>query len=430
MTKTILARLDKQCRLLSRVACCLVVAGAVSVYARSPKSLFRSYSDRIFQIQVIERMSGNKSSIGTGFCVSPQGYLATNFHVISEALTDSSRYRLEFITAEDHRVRLKIIDFDVVHDLALVGCDSSGMPSLALADYTMEKGEKLWSIGNPYDLGMTIVEGTYNGNIKKSLYEKILFSGSINPGMSGGPTIDDRGRVVGINVATAGNQISFCVPARFCATMLARAESREKHPEESFSTMLRDQIYRNQKMYIDSLLSLSWIPDTIGSIILPRVDSPVFKCWGDSDENGDSLYQRTFTRCDSYDEIYLSPGFTTGAISFSCSRFENKAMNLHRFYNVVEESASWMPHSWAPEKYVDKYRCNTDFVRIGNRTVKMVMCVQPFKYFDDIFNVVCTLVTVDAKQEAYTCTINLGGVSHDSGREMVRHYLENISWTN
>ena len=58
-------------------------------------------------------------------------------------------------------------------------------------------GARLYSIGNPHDLGISIVEGTHNGLLRHTLYPRIHFTGPINPGMSGGPTITPEGAVVG-----------------------------------------------------------------------------------------------------------------------------------------------------------------------------------------------------------------------------------------
>ena len=63
---------------------------------------------------------------------------------------------------------------------------SSSFDERALAG-RLPKGERLYSMGNPLDLGFTIVEGTYNGPVERSYNERIHFSGAINPGMSGGP---------------------------------------------------------------------------------------------------------------------------------------------------------------------------------------------------------------------------------------------------
>ena len=65
----------------------------------------------------------------------------------------------------------------------------------------LPKGERLFAMGNPLDLGFTIVEGTYNGLVDYSYNERIHFSGALNPGMSGGPTVTADGRIAGINVA-------------------------------------------------------------------------------------------------------------------------------------------------------------------------------------------------------------------------------------
>ncbi|MEZ5581942.1 MAG: hypothetical protein R3F37_03415 [Candidatus Competibacteraceae bacterium] len=92
---------------------------------------------------------------------------------------------------------------------------------------------------------MTIVEGTYNGQLDKSLYEKIHFTGSINPGMSGGPTINRDGAVVGVNVwqAISGFSGAAYVISSWNAPMTARSDAR-------FHRLLRDQLLANQDAYI------------------------------------------------------------------------------------------------------------------------------------------------------------------------------------
>jgi serine protease Do len=92
----------------------------------------------------------------------------------------------------------------LVHDLAIVKSEEIHGSFFALNETPLKKGSRIFSLGNPLDLGMTIIEGTYSGDIEGSLYDKIHFSGSLNPGMSGGPTIDAKGACIGINVSTAG----------------------------------------------------------------------------------------------------------------------------------------------------------------------------------------------------------------------------------
>ena len=57
------------------------------------------------------------------------------------------------------------------------------------------QGERIYSLGNPLDVGFAVIEGTFNGLVDRSFYPTIFFAGSLNPGVSGGPTMDQEGRV-------------------------------------------------------------------------------------------------------------------------------------------------------------------------------------------------------------------------------------------
>src|SRR6201999_2275505 len=95
-----------------------------------------------------------------------------------------------------------------------------------LTDFELGQGARVYSLGNPHDVGLSIVEGTYNGQLAETLFERIHFTGSLNPGMSGGPAIDRAGRVVGVNVASMGNQLSFLVPIRFARELLEKVHTQ------------------------------------------------------------------------------------------------------------------------------------------------------------------------------------------------------------
>lgn len=131
-------------------------------------------------------------------------------------------------TADRTEGPLHLLAFDAIHDLALVKTGSpgavAGRPPLRFRprDVPMAQGERIYSLGNPLDVGFAVIEGTYNGLVERSFYPTIFFAGSLNPGVSGGPTLDQQGQVMGINVAarTDGEQVSFpvtrcrCTPSR------------------------------------------------------------------------------------------------------------------------------------------------------------------------------------------------------------------------
>src|SRR3990167_1867957 len=100
-------------------------------------------------------------------------------------------------------------------------------------------------MGHPLGLDLAIVPGSANGLLEKSLYDKIHFSGNINPGMSGGPALDAQGRVVGINVATAGEAVGFLVPAHFLDALVQRASERDFAVADDLQKRITEQLTAN-----------------------------------------------------------------------------------------------------------------------------------------------------------------------------------------
>src|SRR5258708_26926837 len=167
--------------------------------------VYESAKPRILQIRTLLQAAGRQSTLGSGFLVSADGLAITNYHVVSQFALDPKTYRLEYLAPDGAKGTLKLLAFDVAHDLALVKVERAGLPYFefdprALQD-RLPKGERIYAMGNPLDLGFTIIEGTYNGLVDQSYDERIHFSGAINPGMSGGPVAGTDGKIVGVNVA-------------------------------------------------------------------------------------------------------------------------------------------------------------------------------------------------------------------------------------
>ena len=191
-----------------------VPSGAEGIYAAA--------APRLLQIRTLVTDAERQASIGSGFLVSPDGLAITNYHVVSQAALEPNTYRLEYTATDGSRGGVTLLGIDLPNDLAIIRLDRSDKqdaPFFAFDETAMArglpKGERLYSMGNPLDLGFTVNEGTYNGLVGRSYNERIHFTGALNPGMSGGPTVNAGGLVVGINVAKrrGGELVSFLVPA-------------------------------------------------------------------------------------------------------------------------------------------------------------------------------------------------------------------------
>jgi S1-C subfamily serine protease len=165
-----------------------------------------------------------ESGTGSGFFIDSSGYLVTNYHVVSGA----GRITVGYLIARPGRVETAradaaVIAVDLAHDLALlrVGVRVQ-VPALPLADRPPRVGEEVVAIGNP-GLGGTILERTVTTGILSSAAREIegvtylQVSAAINPGCSGGPLLDRRGKVLGVLTATGidTENIGFALPADY-----------------------------------------------------------------------------------------------------------------------------------------------------------------------------------------------------------------------
>ena len=178
---------------------------------------------------------------------------------------------------------VELLTIDVIHDLAILRVDSLQGRFLELNTAELDKGGRIYSMGNPRDLGLTIIEGTYNGLVKNSRYQKILFSGSLNPGMSGGPSIDENGEVIGVNVSTGGEQISFLVPAKNLRALLQ--QTMEAPADTDYTATITEALLADQDKFYRSLLTEPFTLEPYGELSLPSQMSDSLKCWGHTMDN-------------------------------------------------------------------------------------------------------------------------------------------------
>jgi|GEM_PF-3533517 len=222
-----------------------VISGAAAVAPGSPQEFFESVKGLVFPLKTALGPGEPKRSYGTAFVVDSSGILATNFHVVSDVVSDPDKYNLylEVPSADPGgataHLGAEIIALDIVHDLALVKVERQFGGAFKLAsedDPIPSSAERVWSLGKPLDLAMALVEGNFNGEIRMGDYSKFFLSTPINQGMSGGPTVDTHGVVRGVNFAilTKTQNVSFAVPGRHLTRLLAAQRAGEfRNPEQT-----------------------------------------------------------------------------------------------------------------------------------------------------------------------------------------------------
>ncbi|HEY8086240.1 MAG TPA: trypsin-like peptidase domain-containing protein, partial [Polyangiaceae bacterium] len=158
-------------------------------------------------------------TLGTGFLVRPDGWIATNLHVV----VGGPRV---IVTLRDGRELpiLEMLAANPDHDLALVRVEAHGLPILTLGDSdVMRPGDPVVAIGNPMGLEDTVSNGLVSARRKvQNGLEVLQVSAPIAPGSSGGPIFNERGEVIGVATAVVegGQNLAFGMPVRYLTPMI------------------------------------------------------------------------------------------------------------------------------------------------------------------------------------------------------------------
>ncbi len=161
-------------------------------------------------------------SLGSGFVISPDGYIVTNNHVAEEV----DKITVAFLDGVELPAR--VVGRDPKTDIALIKVDSAKeLPSLPLGDSSrLRPGDWVVAIGNPFGLSHTVTAGIVSAlgrNIGQGPYDDFIQTdAAINPGNSGGPLLNLQGEVVGINTAInpRANTVGFSVPINMAKEIL------------------------------------------------------------------------------------------------------------------------------------------------------------------------------------------------------------------
>jgi serine protease Do len=170
---------------------------------------------------------------GSGFIISPDGYILTNNHVIEGASKVEVHYGADENGNGGHTVEAKIIGHDPATDIALLKIESSGnLPNISLGDSDrIRKGDWAIAVGNPFEFENTLTVGVISAKGRslglsqqtRSFENFIQTDAAINFGNSGGPLLGINGEVIGINTAIRGGGaqgIGFATPINTAKRLL------------------------------------------------------------------------------------------------------------------------------------------------------------------------------------------------------------------
>ncbi len=167
--------------------------------------------------------------MGSGFVITPDGYILTNAHVVESASEITAAF------SDGSEKHAQVAGVDSATDIAVVRVAASGLPAAELGDSArLRTGQLVIAIGSPHALEHSVTAGvvsavgrTLRSRTGRLIENVIQTDAALNPGNSGGPLVDSRGRVVGINTAILAwaQGLCFAVPAntaRWVASLLIK----------------------------------------------------------------------------------------------------------------------------------------------------------------------------------------------------------------
>jgi S1-C subfamily serine protease len=209
--------------------------GLLDAYSRAVTDVVARVSPAVAHIRVKKKSSGpgrprtDLEGSGSGFIITPDGYIVTNSHVVED--TGSTEVSL----ADGTACHAEVIGQDPATDIALLRISGSGLAMVSLGDSDKLKvGQLAIAVGNPLGFQSTVTAGVISalGRSLRSrtgrLIENVIQTdAALNPGNSGGPLLDSKGNVIGINTAIIQNAqgICFAIPVntmRWVVTSLIR----------------------------------------------------------------------------------------------------------------------------------------------------------------------------------------------------------------
>jgi serine protease Do len=418
-------------------------SAAERIYAAAPQ--------RLLQFRSLVTDNERPSSTGSGFLVTADGLAITNYHVVSQVALDPKTYRLEYIGADGDHGDATLLAIDLANDLAVVRIDKHDAPFFLFDEeaiaHGLPMGERLYSMGNPLDLGFTITEGIYNGLVSRSYNERMHFTGALNPGVSGGPAVTSEGLVVGINVAkrTGVELVSFLVPARFAAALLRRVrddppasvalETGDSREKTDFRAEIGRQLAAWQAGLYKSFGDSGFKPVAFGPYHAPEPTAPWFTCSGQTNAGVIPKPRASVNaeNCRGDTGLFIAGDLSTGGMFLGHTHVTTADLNPFQFAALLSrQSQPPMAGGGSNRKWYTAQRCHEDFVAATMENpsrhppLRVVWCAQAYRDFDGIYDVALTAITEDRGAEALVSRMALQAIGYEEAVALSKRFLEAV----
>jgi len=407
------------------------------------QSVFKTVRPFVFQIKTALGPESPKASYGSGFVVHEDGYLVTNYHVVSQSVQEPNKYKMFLIDGEE-TLEAKILGVDIIHDLAVVKVDKKFKKVLKLARRMPEQGAKIFSVGLPKDLNIAITEGNYNGVVQSGIYRRVHMASPLNSGMSGGPTVNKHGNVIGVNVAVliSSQNISFSVPVEFVKKIMARtivksnakgASLNDEKPKE-FDSMIAKQIKQIQFSLISDLERSKGVHLKLADWTV-RKPSKILKCWSTNGDDEDGYYQSVREICYLQEGAFIKGKMTTGSYEVEYNTFKSSRLSPWQLLSLSARtfnqsnifSSVLFNDFYLKDDLLTKFSCaEKKLVNKNGVPILVNYCLRAYVKYPSIYNIDFKLITLTKDKRALVMSAGLSGFTMGNIKKFMEIHINGI----
>lgn len=360
-----------------------VAVAFLGLVAGDAAQVFGEVSPAVFQI-VVEH-DGKVHTSGTGFFVSRSGLALTAYHVVRGAFVGGDTYTVTAVS-EAGRTPVRVLDVDPVTDLALLELAPSAAHHY-LGDVRVDPpiGTTIYGVGRPGDSGMTIVQGTVRG-VEDG--DKISLGVALAPGMSGGPTVDAEGAVIGINVSQGPNMVGHIAPIR--AAMRLVLGYQRSAPASAAERM-------RARMSADAERALARVETSTGVAMVRSFRVPSVGCDDVTSKAVDDL-SVDFRPCVWRRSLDLTKTFRIGGLSVEYAVFTQFAGLAPRLWMWLNLNAP-LPLPPAQDGLTGPLACESTVTTLGALPARVELCSRELRVLPGLREYFFTAITHDAGRD-------------------------------
>jgi len=256
----------------------------------------------------------------------------------------------------------------------------------------------------------------------------VFFGGSLSPGMSGGPALDEAGRLVGVNVATriGGEQVSLVVPAEFAQALLARGRDAAPITQPVYPELTR-QLMGYESALTEKFIAQPWRAAGHARYKIPVPQEQFMRCWGSGSRATDKGLQFERSDCQMDTSVFISDSLQLGSLSVRHEAYDGSRIGPLRF--AQRHSASFANEGFGIDNAASTApRCHERTVESAGLPLRAVVCLSAYKKLPGLYRLGVLVATLDQASSGAQGRFDASGVSFDNAMRLTQHYLDGFGW--